>query len=711
MMQCMSSCLQLTTLATACSLMTAEPQPQDVRMVVSHTGMVGTLSFRHGGEHHEFNLFPHSVFTDDAEIIFHRESGTERVEVPKSPLFRADDEGHRAVVRLLEDGSVEGLFEHLGSILQVHPAGQGKHHVEHLLGSRISRRANASSRRLAPRIAVEDEDAHFDDPSDLPEDELPQAENHTHRKYKTAAMAKWGGQRWYPGCYPGDGALHQVKIGIAVDVKGWQKHHDDEVSLMDHIQASVAQASIIYEMQMHIRLRINTVTVHQTEHGAPPYAVGCPANLMGTKLDQLTEAAPGLKRNAVWHLFTGCGRDYGEVGLAYMGTICMGGVNTGVSQIHDRSSHHTFLTFAHELGHNFGADHSFEEGQGTTGGIMDYGDGHYHGVYQFNSRYRKDEVCKVLQRKVGHCHGNFDSAPAEQTALRPTLKPKPTDAPAELGDCVTVGHSGVGNGHICVFPFKYKDITYEGCTPVDRTFGGLWCATEVDGSSHLVEGKWGECTWTPQCMGKDSPCTTTGDQGNAGKECIFPFKHHGVEYQTCTYVRLDVLHAGSMWCATKVDVHGEMVDWGECSKTDYCTNQWKTVGWAGVPATIATDYGNQAWDFLKNTTKHHSEGALHSIQSFFSSLWGNTFGKAFSALRSFFGWKDEGSSSGAGGSQRLYAALPPLFRQPGRFAWGAAAGALVLMIGGLVTTRRWQWRRRADIDNDWELRGLTGVEA
>ena len=95
------------------------------------------------------------------------------------------------------------------------------------------------------------------------------------------------------------------------------------------------------------------------------------------------------RQHGVWHLFDDCFRqgaglakDSWTVGLAYVGTLCRSW-NAGVTYTYQE----TWKTFAHELGHNFGADHSFEEGQGKTGGIMDYGDGKLHGEYQFNTKY------------------------------------------------------------------------------------------------------------------------------------------------------------------------------------------------------------------------------------------------------------------------------------------------------------------------------------
>jgi hypothetical protein len=77
------------------------------------------------------------------------------------------------------------------------------------------------------------------------------------------------------------------------------------------------------------------------------------------------------KNQALWHLLTNCWRSPGTVGLAWLGVLCSSQYGTGVSSW--TNTH--WLVVAHEIGHNFNSPHSFQEGQGKTGGIMDYGDG------------------------------------------------------------------------------------------------------------------------------------------------------------------------------------------------------------------------------------------------------------------------------------------------------------------------------------------------
>merc|ERR1719382_2010650 len=76
---------------------------------------------------------------------------------------------------------------------------------------------------------------------------------------------------------------------------------------------------------------------------------------------------------------------------------CVNGyANTGVSWYSPR----TWTTFAHEVGHNFGADHAFDNGRGVTGGIMDYGDGTLNGIFQFNTEFTKDDICTAISFRV-----------------------------------------------------------------------------------------------------------------------------------------------------------------------------------------------------------------------------------------------------------------------------------------------------------------------
>ena len=53
----------------------------------------------------------------------------------------------------------------------------------------------------------------------------------------------------------------------------------------------------------------------------------------------------------------------------------------------------------------------------------------------------------------------------------------------------------------CVFPFKYKDKTYEACTTVGK--GGFhkkpWCAYKVDATGKMVSRKWADCIMEKGC--------------------------------------------------------------------------------------------------------------------------------------------------------------------------------------------------------------------
>eukprot|EP00457_Paulinella_chromatophora_P000175 gb/GEZN01000175.1/.p1 GENE.gb/GEZN01000175.1/~~gb/GEZN01000175.1/.p1 ORF type:complete len:1996 (-),score=145.76 gb/GEZN01000175.1/:103-6012(-) len=103
-----------------------------------------------------------------------------------------------------------------------------------------------------------------------------------------------------------------------------------------------------------------------------------------------------LNKAAIWKLQTDCWGLSTVVGLAYVGRLCRDARSVGVTTY----TASTWLTFAHEVGHLFGAVHSFQLGKGTTGGIMDYGNGQLDGEYQFYTQYCKTDVCTQIKEAM-----------------------------------------------------------------------------------------------------------------------------------------------------------------------------------------------------------------------------------------------------------------------------------------------------------------------
>ena len=76
-------------------------------------------------------------------------------------------------------------------------------------------------------------------------------------------------------------------------------------------------------------------------------------------------------------------------GIASIGKLCRTGRLSSAAVNYERDE--TWLVFAHELGHLFGAGHYFDDG---NGGIMDYNDQRYEGIHQFRM---KEDICSGIQ--------------------------------------------------------------------------------------------------------------------------------------------------------------------------------------------------------------------------------------------------------------------------------------------------------------------------
>lgn len=104
---------------------------------------------------------------------------------------------------------------------------------------------------------------------------------------------------------------------------------------------------------------------------------------------------PPSRRYAVWHLLTNCFPAPGTVGLAYIGATCStNNIGVGWTGLQNEA---TFMTMAHELGHNMGAYHSM-----NTGGVMSY-DPVTEKEYSFEGN-NPTEVCNHVTSVKGVCY-------------------------------------------------------------------------------------------------------------------------------------------------------------------------------------------------------------------------------------------------------------------------------------------------------------------
>jgi len=122
-------------------------------------------------------------------------------------------------------------------------------------------------------------------------------------------------------------------------------------------------------------------------------------------------------------------------------------------------------------------------------------------------------------------------------------------------------------GERCIFPFVYNGFTHYKCTYIDSSTP--WCATAVDSiNAEVITNNWGDCevSTTSSCQTEsiEVPTCTTTSGPRPGQSCVFPFRHLGIVYETCTNVG-----QSASWCSTSTTSLGTHIDgeYGFCPST------------------------------------------------------------------------------------------------------------------------------------------------
>ncbi|MDC0357795.1 M12 family metallo-peptidase [Oligoflexia bacterium] len=152
-----------------------------------------------------------------------------------------------------------------------------------------------------------------------------------------------------------------VELAIEADYEYFQAQGSDQTSTTSAIAAHFNTVEALYESELQVTFDITSQIVYTSS--SQPYTTGETSGL----LDELASATYGLGAD-LKHLLTGKdiyaasggSYQYGVAGVAYLGVLCTSTMsNVGISEHFSSSSLNTVIT-THELGHNFGANHSSE---------------------------------------------------------------------------------------------------------------------------------------------------------------------------------------------------------------------------------------------------------------------------------------------------------------------------------------------------------------
>ena len=194
--------------------------------------------------------------------------------------------------------------------------------------------------------------------------------------------------KFFPNCFPNDAFPHEFHLSVILDYGVFYDTtssisgslDEKKNAMLSSFESLFSIGKLIFFTQMNIRFVVDSVTIGQPTDPAPLSG----AQIFGTcssalnVLPELVNWATSTNQPNTGYTLLLSNCFAGVDGVSYVGTACGTNLNAGVS------AWDSYYVMLHEIGHGFGMSHSFENGVGTTGGIMDYGDGMLNGLVQYN---------------------------------------------------------------------------------------------------------------------------------------------------------------------------------------------------------------------------------------------------------------------------------------------------------------------------------------
>jgi hypothetical protein len=449
------------------------------------------VEFEHNGTQYRFELKHESVYAKAAKITVFDGDVTRQIDLPGNSFVGRKD-GSWANAYLHPNGAVSGLFQTGSHVIELQPeqaeaslielqTGGRLHssrmfHFEEVMGQTVptlkdfqsdtpptvdfgSKIKNPARKPLDfPRlkVAVDNETLMVDPNSTgrnerankLEEQRLLNSPGPDLDPWDDAKMRSFGKGR----CYPNDDQPHEFHLSLQGDYKACQEKGEE--LLRKSIEQAILFSSYIFERQFNVKFVIDDLKLWcgNVSKDAPSYISTCNVDeefirdederrtrtdAVNSKLTDMFYDYHGPEVAAL-HIFTGCGNNTLVAGTAFFGGACFERMGYGVSRINAGGRNDNMVPwrlFAHELGHNFAADHPFQykikcDGNGNTGcGLMDYKDGRLDGVHQFDNSFNRKNMCKRMTQIVSSCKCKFK--PAEWFTSNATCTEVWADRPSD----------------------------------------------------------------------------------------------------------------------------------------------------------------------------------------------------------------------------------------------------------------------------------------
>lgn len=148
------------------------------------------------------------------------------------------------------------------------------------------------------------------------------------------------------------GATRRLDVSALGDAR-FRERYDNEQDARDAILTRLNNVDGIFSSQLSIEIHVGTLSVPDAS-GDQLSSATAPNTLL-RELSNLRRSTPELNSQGVTHLFTDRNLDGSTIGIAYLDSLCDNRNAVGLTE--SRNTWLDSLVAAHEMGHNFGADH------------------------------------------------------------------------------------------------------------------------------------------------------------------------------------------------------------------------------------------------------------------------------------------------------------------------------------------------------------------